>query len=78
MGVIAKDHRFDGRSTESLFPFLPIHSTLPGTELAISEERISLLDSLSQLPLRLQFLIGWNPFYFFLLRWVDGDRREKK
>jgi hypothetical protein len=53
MGVITKNDRFDRGPTESSFTLLPIHPTLPGTELTIFEERIGLLDPLSQFTLRL-------------------------
>jgi hypothetical protein len=77
MGVIAKNHRFDRSSTESLFTLLPIHSTLPGTELAIFEDAIGLFDSMSQLSLYLQFLIGRNPLDVLLLSSMKRNRRKE-
>jgi len=73
MGVITEDHWLDWSSTESLFTFLPIHPTLPGTELTIFEEGVSLFNSLSQFALHLQFLVGRNPLH---IPFLSGMRRN--
>jgi hypothetical protein len=78
MRVIAKNHRLDRSSAESLLSLLPIYTTLPRTELATFKEGVSLFNSLSQFALHLQFLIGRNPFLFFPLSCKSGSRKEAK
>jgi hypothetical protein len=66
MGMGAEGDNFDGGSTEPSLPFFPINPALPGTELAILEERVGLLNPLSKFTFFLKLLIGWNPWFFFL------------
>jgi hypothetical protein len=77
MGVITKNNWFDRSPTETLFSFLPIHSTLSGTEVTILEEGIGPLDPLSQFTLCLQFLIGWNPSNLLLLPGMKRNRGKE-
>ena len=78
MGMGAENHGFDWCPAKPLFALLPIHSTLAGAELAILEDRVGLLDSLSQLTLSLQFLIGRMPLLSLFLCGIEGDRRDEK
>jgi hypothetical protein len=78
MGVGTVNYRSDRGLAESLFTFLPVYSTMPGTEPAIFEDGIGLLDSLSQFPLFLQFFIGRLTGSPFFLSGVKGDRRKEE
>jgi len=78
MGMGAENDGFNWRPAEPLFALLPIHSTLARTELAILEDRVGLLHSLSQFTLALQFLIGRMPSLSLFLCGIEGDRRDEK
>jgi hypothetical protein len=77
MGVVAENDGFDRSLTESFFSLLPIHTTLPRTELTIFEESIGFLNPLKQLTLHLQFLIARNPLNLLLGSSMKGDGRQE-
>jgi hypothetical protein len=76
MRLIAKNYRFNWSSTKSPFPLLPIHAAFSWTELTIFEDGIGLFDPLSQLPLFLQFFVGWDPQTILLLRSIERNWRK--
>jgi hypothetical protein len=77
MGVITEDNRLHRSPTEPSFPLLPIYPTTPGTELAMFEDAIGLLDPLGQFALSLQFLVSWNPSFILLFSSMKGDGIEE-
>jgi hypothetical protein len=78
MGMGAENHGFDRSPTESLYSFLPIHTTLPWTELTIFEDRIGLFNPLKQSTFPLQFLIGRKPLTLFLGSSIKGNGRKEQ
>ena len=78
MGVSTENHGFDRSPAEPPFAPLPIYPTLTGTELALLENGVGLLDPLSKLTLSLQFLIGWMPFLSLFLLCIKGDWRQEQ
>jgi hypothetical protein len=77
MGVSAENDEFHRSPAETSFTFFSIHTTAPGTELAILEDSISLLDSLGKFPLLLQLLISRDPWFFLFWGSMGGNRREE-
>jgi hypothetical protein len=77
MRVMAENDGLQGRPAEALLSLLPIHSAPPGTELAVLEDRIGLLDPLGQLTFLLQFCVSWLP-PCFLRGGLSQGRRKKK
>jgi hypothetical protein len=71
VGMSAEGNHLHGSPAEPFFPFFPIDSTTAGAEVAILEEGIGLIYPSSQLSLFLQFLIGWDPLFFFF---GEGER----
>jgi hypothetical protein len=66
MGMGAEGDNLHGGPAKPLLTLLPIHAAMPGTEVTILKEGVGLLNPLGQLPLFLQFLISWDPLFFFL------------
>jgi hypothetical protein len=78
MGVSAENQDLGRGPAEPCFAPKAIDTTLSGTETAVLKDAISLLDSLSQDALVLQFLIGWPPSLFLFLHGMKGERRQKQ
>jgi len=51
MGMRAEDYGYEWSPAEPFLASLPIHSALPGTQLAIFEDVVSLFDPLGELTL---------------------------
>jgi hypothetical protein len=77
MGVGTEDDEFHRSSAEPSFAFFSVHTTAPGTELAILEDGIGLLDSLGKCPLFLQLLISRGPWFFLSWGGMRGNRSEE-
>jgi hypothetical protein len=72
------DHLHRSPAEPSL-TLLPVHSATPGTEVTILEEGVGLLNPLDQAPLFLQFLISWDPLFFFLgYGWRGGRGQDQR
>jgi hypothetical protein len=78
MGMGTENHRSGWSSTEPRFALYPIHPALSRAEVAILENAVGLLDSLSQFALFFQFFIGWKPLLTFFLRGMKGGWGKKQ
>jgi hypothetical protein len=78
MGVITINHNLGWGPAETLFPSLPIHPTLPGTQPATLEDAVGFSDPLNQLPFLLQFFVCWAPPFCFLGHGVEVDGGEEQ
>jgi len=77
MRVSPENYGFYRGPAKSPFALSAIYPTPAGTELAILEDRVCLLDLLGKFALLFQFLIRWTP-PFSLLCGIKGSGIEKQ
>jgi len=77
MGGGAEDDELHGSPAKPSLTLISVHPAAPGAELTILKKGIGLLNPPGQLPFFLQFLIGWDPLFFFFGDGMRGGGRKE-